>query len=222
MKEYFNIISESELLKDISGDELSNLLNCLNAKIKSYEKNNFILNEGDTVDFIGILLSGLINIVKFDFYGNKNIVLKLKPSDMFAESLIFSKNNKMPFSLETETDCQVLKINGNKILNPCCANCAFHIDLIKNMVSALSDKNSKLTKKINILSLRTTREKILNLLYSETKVQKNAIVTLNMSRQEMADYLSVDRSALSRELSVLKEEKIIDYDRNVFNTYLKN
>lgn len=216
MEYYYEILLKTELLKNIDKNDLKNLLDCLCAKKKIYSKNEIILNEGDAVDYFGIILSGEIDIVKFDFFGNKNIILNLKSSEMFGESLIFSKNNQIPFSLEAKTNCEVLIISGDKILNPCCLNCTFHMNLIKNLVYALSNKNSKMTKKINLLTLRSLKEKILNLLYFEMKVQNSKIITLDMSRQEMADYLSADRAALSRELSRLKNENILDYNKNIF------
>ncbi len=212
---YLNVLEKSIIMQGISRNEIDSMQNCLRGIITEYKKNNIILYEGDYCNYLAIILSGNINITKTDFSGNKNIILKLTPSNIFAESVCLS-GEKLPFNVEAETDCTIYKLEKNKIISPCSNSCLSHVKLIQNIISVLSYKNIMLTKKMNLLTLRSTSEKILTFLKAESIVQKSNKIKISLSRQQLADYLSVDRSALSRELSRLQDSGYIKYTKNEF------
>ena len=216
IENYLDIIAASEIMRGIEGEEITSVLSCLRASVASYPKGCTLYREGDKAYFMGVVLSGAVSVSKTDFYGNKNIIIKLPPKGIFAETAAFSSDKLLPFCIEAESDCKVLMINTDALTKTCCNNCRYHRQLIDNVISAIANTNIEFVKKINILTARTIREKILELLNINQKAQKSRTVALNMSRQEMADYLSVDRSALSRELGLLKRQGVIDYHKNIF------
>jgi len=194
-------------------------LACLNSKVKKYNKGDFIFIEGDFIDSIGIILEGNIKIIREDYFGNKNIIANLFQGDLFGEAFAFSNTNSIPVSVECSTDCIILFLDSNRIISPCEKTCSFHNSLIFNLVHIIAIKNIKLNNKINLLTKPTTRDKVMEFLYSESKKQGSNEIIINFNRQEMADFLSVNRSALSNELSKLKKEQIIDFSKNKFILY---
>lgn len=175
--------------------------------------------EGDSIETIGIILEGNIQIIREDYFGNKNIIASLSAGDLFGEAFAFSNTRSIPVSVECSSDCEVLFLDSRRIISPCEKVCAFHNTLIFNLVHILSIKNIKLNSKINLLTKPTTRDKVLDYLYQESKKQDSKNITINFNRQQLADFLSVNRSALSNELSKLKKDGIIDFNKNKFKLY---
>lgn len=216
MKKYLSILQSTALFDNIGESELNSLLSCLSAKVETFEKKQFIFFEGDKVEAMGIVLSGQVQVIKEDFYGNKNIVAVFEPGDLFAETFVCSDAKTLPVSVVSAADSEIMFVDFKKLITICGNSCVFHHRLILNMLRILANKNILLNQKMEITAKRTTREKLLAYLSAEAKKAKSASFDIPMNRQELADYLSVDRSALSAELSKLRDEGALDFHKNHF------
>ncbi len=216
MKEYINILKQCPLFANIQEDNITNLLSCLNAKERKYQKDEFIFIAGHTSDYMGIVLSGSVYVIHEDYWGNRTILSSIESGGLFGETFSFAHTDVLPVSVIAHENCTVLLINCKKLINTCSPTCIFHAELIKNMMMILALKNVSLTRKINHITKKTTREKILSYL-SECAVEAvNNTFTIPFNRQELADYLSVERSALSNTLCKMRDDGIIEFHKNEF------
>lgn len=220
-KDDIRILSQCRLFKNISEEEIYALKDCLSFYVKNYKSNEYILSAGDMTQYMGILLSGELTIVRDDFWGNRNIIAKVFPKQVFAET--YACQNKMPLqvSVLSDTLSKVCFININKLMNNCNNNCTFHQLIIKNLIDVITEKNIFLNERLNHISQRSTKDKILSFLSSEAKKNKSNDFYIDYSRQAMANLLSVERTALSKELGKLQDEGYINYKKNHF-ILLKN
>lgn len=209
-------ILNSPLFKDINEKELDSLLLCLMPIVKSYSKDSIIFAEGEHVSTIGVVISGKVQIIKEDFYGNRNILTEIAENGLFAETFPFVKVEKLPVTVVAETDCEIMFINHKSITTGCALACGFHTKLIENLLFVIARKNLILNKKIEHFSERTTREKLLSFLFAQEKEANAKEFDIPFDRQELADYLCVERSAMSNELSKLRKEGILDFNKNHF------
>jgi len=216
MKEYIDLLSKNPLFKGIDKGDIGFLLDYLSAKTKTYYKDEPIFEAGSRPEYVGIVLSGSAFVLQEDYWGNRNILSNIGVGGIFGEAFSCAEAAALPVSVIAKEDSVILLINVKKILNICSTACAFHTSLIMNLMRILANKNRYLTRKIEHITKKTTREKVLSFL-SECAVQggKNTF-EIEFNRQELADYLSVERSALSAVLSKMKEEGIIDYYKNTF------
>lgn len=215
MNRFFYILEKVKLFGGISEKELSTMLNCLDAKRHDYAKDEFIFQAGDRVDSIGILLKGSAHIMKESYQGDRTILSVLEEGDYFAEALCCAGIQESPVSVQVRSDAVVLTLNFSRILHTCSRSCSFHTKLIENMMYILANKNIALQSHFEVISRKSMREKILGYLHSLAVKQGNTI-SIPLNREEFADYLCVDRSALSHELARMKSNGIIDYHKNTF------
>ena len=216
MAENYNALQKCELFMGIEQDKLSFLLGCLSSKKRSYHKGEVIFLSGSPVKSIGIVLEGQVQVVHDDVFGNRTIVAKLAQGDLFGEAFACAKTIRLPVSVEAVSPCNILLIDYQKVISTCPTACPFHVSLIENMVSILASKNVLISRKLELLSKRTTRDKILSFLsWQAEKTSKTAFV-IDFNRQDMADYLCVDRSAMSAELGRLRDEGILEFHKNEF------
>lgn len=215
MKKYLSILQNCELFSGIELEGLLALLTCLNGKIKNYMKDEFVFQEGKQTKLSGILISGALQIVEYDYNGNRTIISTLEPLQLFGEAYSFCNQN-LPITIEASEDSIVLLINSLKIANPCQNSCNMHSILINNLVKILSDKNIKQNQKIQCLSKRTTRDKLLNYLSSQSQKNGSREFYIPYDRQQLADYLCVERSAMAYEISKLCKDGIIKTKKNHF------
>lgn len=216
MKKYLEILRNCKLFENISDESLQAMLSCLGAEVRSYTKNQYLFTEGETVSHIGIILSGTAQIVRVDFYGNRSIVAVIEPPQLFGESFACTETRSVPVNVIAEKDCEVMLINSQKMLHPCCDACEFHSRIIFNLMKEIAAKNLLLNQKIEIISKRTTREKLMTYLLIQAKQYGKSSFTVPYDRQELADFLEVDRSGLSAEISKLRKENVIECKRNFF------
>ena len=216
MEAYLTLLKKTCLFSGINDEDISTMLNCLSARIASYQKEEFILHTGDLVDQVGMVLSGSVLIIKEDFWGNRSILSEISPGSLFAETYACIGTTPLEVSTVASSDCQVLFLDFQKLLTTCSSACHFHTRLIHNLLSTLAQKNRILTKKLEHMSQKTTRDKLLSYLSAESLKAKSPSFTIPFNRQQLADYLSVDRSAMSSELGKLKKEGILDYNKNTF------
>lgn len=214
MQKIFDILKNISLFSDISDGDLSSVLSYLDAKIVEYKKDGIIFMEGDAADMIGVLLFGKVHIVKEDYYGNRNIVSEIRQGELFAEVFACAESILMPVSVLAVEDSRVLLLNFKKILSE--REFPLRNVLLSNMLKTISIKTLLLNRKIDILSKRSTREKLIAYLSAQTKAAGSPEFTIPFNRQELADFLCVDRSAMSAELSRMRREGIIDFSKNKF------
>ena len=216
MKKYLSKLRACSLFNGISDDELLTMLTCLDAKVVSFDKKYTIFAEGNPSRYIGILLSGSAQITRVDYYGNRSIIAKINPSEVFAEAFACAEVKSIPVSVIAEEAVEVMLIDSAHIIHTCQNNCRFHQQLIFNLMKDLAVKALMYHRKIEIISKRTTREKLMTYLMIEAKSKSSNRFEIPFDRQELADYLEVDRSGLSAEIGKLKKEGVIEVTKNRF------
>lgn len=216
MKSYLTLLKKSSLFYGIEEDEISSMLKCLSAYTKSFKKDQFLYHCGDHIPSVGMVLSGTVLIIKEDFWGNRSILSESSCGSLFAETYACVPKMPLEVSVIASSDCEVLFLDLQKILTVCSSACLFHTRLIQNLLTVLAAKNLLLTKKMEHMSQKTTRDKLLSYLSNESLKINCSTFEIPFNRQQLADYLSVDRSAMSNELSKLKNEGILDYHKNSF------
>lgn len=216
MKKYLEILKNCKLFENIEGENLPAMMDCLGAEVRSYKKNQNIFTEGEAASHMGMMLSGTAQIVRVDFYGNRSIVTNIEPSEIFGESFACAETKYIPVSVVAEKDCEVMLIDCKKILQPCCNACEFHSRIIFNLMKSIAAKNLLLNQKIEVISKRTTREKLMTYLLMQAKQHGSSSFAIPYDRQELADFLEVDRSGLSAEISKLRKENVIECKRSFF------
>lgn len=221
INQYLTLLGRTPLFYGISPEELSALLGCLGAKITVCRKQDILLLEGTRVTAVGVVLAGRIRVVREDYLGNRDILAELEPGNLFAESYACAKIAKLPVTVMSVTDGEILWIDYGRIVTTCPNSCRFHSRLIQNMLAIIAVKNVALSRKIDHLSRRSTRDKILAYLSDEAVKTGKSEFDIPFDRQEMADYLCVDRSALSAELGRLRREGILDFRRCRFTLHTR-
>jgi len=174
------------------------------------------LSEGDPVRWIGVVLSGTVQIVQVDYYGNRSMMAKLGPADIFAEAFACAGVREMPVDAVAAETTEVLLIDAGRMMQPCSAQCGFHQRLIRNLLRVVASKNLALRQKIEITSQRSTREKLMAYLLLQAKRAGKDSFSIVYDRQELADFLEVDRSGLSAEISKLRKEGKLICRKNHF------
>lgn len=216
MKNIFEILEKSALFTDISETDIEILIKCLSVEERHFNKNDFIFKAGEKITVIGIVLSGGVNIIQEDFWGNRNILAHIGEGQLFGEAFSCAETEKLPVSVVTSDKTDIMLIDNRKIIETCSSSCVFHTKLIKNIIRILAEKNIMLTRKIEHITSRTTREKILSYLSAQAKLTGSSEFSIPFDRQGLADYLAVDRSAMSNELSKLRSEKVLEFNKNYF------
>lgn len=204
------------MFSEIRPEDLPAMLRCLNARRAGYKKQDIILLEGQPVTSVGVVLSGKAQIIKEDFNGGRNILAEIGPGDLFAESYSCVQEGHLPVTVLSVTESEILWVDYRRIVSSCSSACKFHTRLIENMLKILASKNIMLSQKIEHISKRTTREKLLAYLSDQAAVQEARKFDIPFNRQQLADYLCVDRSAMSGELCRLRDEGILAFERNHF------
>lgn len=216
MKKYYEILNKCPLFHGIEEAELASVLECLNAGTAEYKKNELIFMEGSPAKFVGIVLSGGVRIIKEDYFGNRSIVSRSGPGELFGESFACAGTEVLPVSVAAAFDSEIMMIDCRRITRTCSHSCEFHNRIIFNLLKTVAKKNLEFNRKIEITSKRTTREKLMSYLMYEAKNNRSNSFTIPFDRQELADYLEVDRSGLSAEISRLRKEGIIECSRSRF------
>lgn len=216
MEKYLPILKKSSLFSGVSPDEITVMLKCLSARVKHYKKEEFIIRSGDYIHSVGMMLSGNALIIQEDFWGKRTIISEVMPGTVFAETYACISSLPIEMSVISDSECDVLFLDFNRILTVCTSACTFHTRLIQNFLSAIAGRNLALTKKMQHMSKKTIREKLLSYLSTESLKSSSPTFHIPFNRQQLADYLSIDRSALSNELSKLQAEGILSYNKNNF------
>ena len=214
MEKYFSVLKDSPLFSGLTQDEFKKLIKCFNVKTALYKKGDVIVLAGNRIRDIGYIISGSVKIIKEDINGNISILTELSRGEIFADILVCAEIEYSPVTVMAKEKTSILFINNVKALNTCGNSCIYHIKFLKNMLTHTAQKSFLLNRKIEIISKRSIREKAMAFLnfIGKGKVQ----FKIPYNRQEMADYLLVDRSALSKELCKMRDEGLIEFNKNNF------
>ncbi len=216
MEEYFEVLRTCPLFCGIDDRDLAAVLGCLRAKTVGFCKKETVLAEGRPADCIGIVLSGRVQIVRIDYFGNRSIVSSAGPPELFGESFACAGVKLMHVDVVAAEDTRVLMADCRRILGSCSQSCGFHRQLVFNLMRVVAGKNLIFHQKLEILSRRSTKEKLMTYLLQQAKEQGSSSFTIPYNRQELADYLEVDRSGLSAEIGRLKKMGVIEADKSRF------
>ena len=216
MKNIYSILKKCPLFIGISEKDIESLLKCLDARENIIKKGNIIFSVGDRPKFVGLVLEGSVHVVQEDYWGNRSILTAVQAGGLFAEAFSAAEISVLPVSVLAHSDCKILLIDCRHILTTCSNSCMFHSRLILNLIKIVSNKNIMLTQKIQHITKKTVREKVMSYLSENALSEGSNHFAIPFNRQELADYLSVERSALSNTLSKMRDEGIIDFEKNRF------
>jgi len=216
MKKYNKILQCSPLFDGIQMEDLSAMLSCIGGHTVTAAKGQTIFREGDPATHVGMVLSGAVRMVREDYYGNRSIVAHIGPSELFGETYACAGTTSLPISIVADEDCHLLLMDCRRITTTCCSACEFHNRIIFNLLKLVATKNLVFDQKIQVTSKRTTREKLMAYLLNQAKINGSSSFLIPYDRQELADYLEVDRSGLSAEISKLRREGILESEKNRF------
>ncbi len=216
MKRYLKVLRECSLFWGISDEDMLRMLSCMDARVEAFDKKYTVFSEGIKARYVGILLSGEAQCVRVDYNGNRSIISDIRPSELFGEAFACAEVASLPISVIASEPCEVMLIDSTHILHTCANHCSFHSQMIYNLMRDLAKKTLRYYKKSEITSCRTTRDKLMAYLAMTAKEVGSDSFEIPFDRQELADYLEVDRSGLSAEISKLKREGVLDSKKNWF------
>lgn len=216
MKEFLPIIRSSTLFSGISEEELTAMLTCLETKTENFPKDTFLLRAGDTAESIGLVLSGSVLIVQEDIWGNRNILSKAGAGQTFAAAYACAPGSVLNVSVVAETPVTAMFLNVKRVLNVCPSACEHHSRIIRNLLGELAEKNLRFGEKLTHMGQRTTRAKLMSYFSAEAQRLGTYEFDIPFSRQQLADYLAVERSGLSQELGKMRGEGLLDFHKSHF------
>ena len=209
------------LFDGLSQDEIEKMLPCLRPSIMHYSKDSIIFTHGAPIKKLALICSGRVHIVQEDYWGHETILTDITENEIFGESYACLPDTPFPFRAYAVEDTQIVFFQIDNLLHPCQSPCAFHIRIVTNLLTLLSRKNAFLTQKVEDVTRRTTREKLLSYLSRQARLHQSNTITIPFNRQQLADYLAVDRSAMTVELTKLKKEGLLSIDKNRFTLLSK-
>lgn len=209
-------LSNTQLFRGIDEKDIEPLLQCLSAVKKDYKKGDIILSEGEPTEYIGVVLSGMAIIDCSDVWGNRSILGSAAPGAVFAEAYACIPGEPLLISVFASEDTQVLFINVGKVLSVCTNACDFHTKLVRNLLTVCAHKSLQLSRRILHTGSKSIRGRLLSYFSECVKKSGSYSFQIPYSRQQLADYLSVDRSAMCNELSKMRRDGLIEYEKNHF------
>ncbi|MBO5647056.1 MAG: Crp/Fnr family transcriptional regulator [Clostridia bacterium] len=216
MQKYIPILKRTQMFAGVREEEILSMLSCMDARLRICKKGEYVLRQGEHLSDIAVLAEGVLHIQKEDYWGNRSILGRIAVGEMFGEAYAAPESGALHHDVVAIEDSTVLFFDVKRILTTCSAACRFHAMVVQNLFFALSEKNRKLVQKLGHMSKRTTREKLISYLSEVAKTQNSASFTIPFNRQQLADFLSVDRSAMSNELCRMRDEGLLNFRKNEF------
>ena len=216
-----DVLKTNKLFFEIKEADITAVLNCLGSHKQSYPKDDFIFLAGQSVPAVGILLTGKAQVVKENILGDSMIIGTLEIGDMFGETFACMGKKTMPVSVVALEKCEVLLLDVSRIVHTCQSACPFHQQLISNLLRIVAEKNEMLNRKMSYITHKTIRSRLEAYFYDQMERSGSYEFSVPFNRNELADYLCIDRSAMCRELSHMKGDGILDYSGKHFH-WLKN
>ena len=217
MKQYIPLLKHTQLFSGVGDEEVSAMLQCLQAKLQTYKKGDYVFRQGEHIDCITVLAKGKLLIQKDDFWGNRSIINAIGVGEMFGEAYLAPESGTILNDVVAEEPSEVIFFDVRKIITVCPSACRFHSMVVQNLFFAISEKNRNLVQKLGHISKRSTRAKLISYLSEEAKKHNSSTFTIPFNRQQLADFLSVDRSAMSNELSKMRDEGLLAFEKNYFH-----
>lgn len=219
MEKYISVLKDTPLFSGVSEENIGSMLHCLNATLRTYRKGEYVFRQGERLTDITMLVKGRLHIRQDDYWGNSNLISVVKFGEIFGEADVTPNSGALLNHVIAVEDSAILFFDARRILTTCPSSCRFHTMVVQNLFYAISDKNRQLARKLGHMSNRTTRQKLMSYLSEEAKRQNSASFEIPFNRQQLADYLSVDRSAMSNELCKMRNEGLLMFDKNRFTLY---
>ena len=216
MKKYIPILKRTRLFSGVSEDGIAAMLSCIDSKLREYKKGEYVFRQGEHLNHITVLVDGDLHIQQDDYWGNRSIIHRIAIGEMFGEAYITPESGALLNDVVATQDSAVIFFDAKRIITVCSSACRFHSMVVQNLFFAISDKNRKLVQKLGHVSKRSTREKLISYLSEEAKSQNSASFIIPFNRQQLADFLSVDRSAMSNELCKMRDEGLLAFDKSAF------
>ena len=219
MQNYISVLKRTQLFAGVSAEEITSMLSCLGARLCTYKKGEYVLRQGEHLRDITILVDGNLHIQKDDYWGNRSILGQIAVGEMFGEAYVAPESGALLNDVVAVVDSAVIFFDVKRIITTCSSACRFHAIVVQNMFFAISEKNRKLVQKLGHMSKRSTRAKLISYLSEEAKRHNSSSFTIPFNRQQLADFLSVDRSAMSNELCKMRDEGLLEFEKNQFKLF---
>lgn len=219
MDRFIPILKSTKLFSGVGEEDIIAMLSCLGARLLTYKKGEYVLRQGERLSDILVLVEGNLHIQKDDYWGTRSILGQIAVGEIFGEAYASPESGMLLYDVIAVEDSSVFFFDVKRIISTCSSACRFHSMVVQNLFFAISEKNRGLVQKLDHMSKRTTREKLLSYLSEESRKQNSANITIPFNRQQLADYLSVDRSAMSNELSKMRDEGLLEFEKNRFRLY---
>lgn len=216
-EDFYDNLNVMSIFHGIEKAEMKSMLKCLGSYIRDYNKEQYIFMSDDDIDAVGIILSGKVHMIREDLWGNRTLLVTIKLGELFGETFACNMNQHATVSFQAASDARILFLPFSRVMHSCSMACKFHHRLIENMVTIIASKNVTLMDKVDVISKKTLREKIATYLLQEAGKQNSPYLDIPLGRVQLAEYLCANRSALTRELNMMKEEGFIDFDKNSFH-----
>ncbi len=216
MKKYIPVLKRTQMFAGVGDEEILPMLSCLGARLFTYKKGEYVLHQGEHLSHIIILVKGNLHIQMDDYWGNRSILGRITVGEMFGEAYAAPDSGALLSDVVAMEDSTVIFFDVQRIITTCSSACRFHSMVVQNLFFAISEKNRKLVQKLGHMSKRSTREKLISYLSEESKKANSANFTIPFNRQQLADFLSVDRSAMSNELCKMRDEGLLEFEKNQF------
>lgn len=216
MEEFLPVIASSPLFSGVSENELTAMLSCLGTRTERFPKDAFLLHAGDMADSVGLVLSGGVLVIQEDVWGNRNILSKVGSGQTFAVAFACAPGSALNVSVSAEMPTTAMFLNVKRVLTVCPSACEHHSRIIRNLLGELAEKNLRFSEKLTHMGQRTTRAKLLSYFSAEAQKRGTYEFDVPFSRQQLADYLAVERSGLSLELGKLRDEGLIEFHKSHF------
>ena len=216
MKKFVPVLKNTKLFSGVSDEEIGAMLSCLGARLLTYKKGEYVLRQGEHLSDILVLAEGSLHIQRDDYWGNRSILGHIGVGEIFGEAYAAPESGTLQNDVVAVEDSAVFFFDVKRVISTCSSACRFHTMVVQNLFYAISEKNRSLVQKLGYMSRRTTKEKLISYLSEEAKKQNSPCITIPFNRQQLADYLSVDRSAMSNELSKMRDEGLLEFEKNRF------
>lgn len=216
MEEYFPLLRRTQLFSGLTDAELAEMLGCLQGRQEVFHKGEYVYQQGERIGSITILLEGCLHIQSDDYWGNRSIISTLRAGEMFGAAYAVPEGEPLRNDVVAVEDSIVLFLEVRRLFTVCPSGCKFHALVVQNLFLALSAKNRSLMQKLDHITKRSTREKLISYLSEEARRCGSASFSIPFDRQQLADYLSVDRSAMSKELCRMRDDGLLSFEKNHF------